>query len=265
MEQSKHYRRLTLSGRAVIDAYKKDRKLTALFKGINRIINSQNTINARSVARSQFRGILRVWFKFSDEDLKPIEATADEKQQYFNKQKETRERKVEDIITNTLLQRILSFDICELLIRSGLRVSELLENKFKFTKASIRFQLNKKPNEYKREYFNIYIMGDVNDWQNKFLRVREESKGKTPKQIYDKLNRQLKKVIPADFSKRSTHICRAIYVRMLYRFKKGTFYSRWGLPRIIQTFLHHDNLSTAGFYQGVQLADDVENIGVVAQ
>lgn len=265
MERSKHYRRLTVSGRNVIDRYKQNRKKADLFRDIKRIINSQNTINARAVARSQFRGILRAWFKFSNEDLKPIEATDEEKQEYFDKQRESREKKIEDIITDTILQRILSYGICELLIRSGLRISELLENNFKFSKSGVKFQLNKKPNEYKREYYDIYIMGDIKDWREKFEKVRNGTKDKTPKQIYDKLNRQLKSVIPAGFSKRSTHICRAIYVRMLYKFKKGTFYSRWGLPRIIQTFLHHDNLNSVGFYQGVEISDDVTNIGVITQ
>jgi len=259
MEKSKHYRRLSTAGRAVISKYKKDRKRHPMFKEMTRIINSQNTINSRSVARSQFRGILREWFKFSNEDLKPIEATDEEKQRYYDKLTFTRENKTEDTITAGIMYQLLNIDICELLIKSGLRVSELLENKFKFSKSGVSLQLNKKRIENKGDFYDIHIIGDIKDWRAKFEKVREGAKSKTPKQIYDKINRQLKKILPAGFSKRSTHICRAIYVRLLYKFRKGTFYSRWGLPRIIQTFLHHDNLSSTAFYQGVTLEDDITN------
>lgn len=257
MEQSKQYQRLTKEGKAIISKFKKDRKKRELFNSIISVINKQNTINSRSVARSNFRGLLRTWFKFSNLEMKRIEATKEEKERYFRKLKETAEQKVEDTVDKALLKELLKNDICELLIKSGLRISELLQNKFRFTKTTVNFQLNKKEN--KTEYYNIHIIGGVKEWKDKFGAMREKYQNRTSKQIYDKLNRQLKGILPAHFSKKSSHICRAVYIRLIYKFKEGTFYGRWSLPRIIQTFLHHDNLSSTAYYQSVELSDDVEN------
>lgn len=262
MEQSKQFKRLPKAGRTIIIKFKQERKRKPLFDAVIADINSQNTINSRSVRRSNYRAILRTWFKFTDAELKPIEAHSEEKQRYFDKLKESAERKEEDIINKALLDRIMSIDVCELLIRSGLRVSELVENKFQFTKNAVRFQLNKK--EDSKYYHDIHILGDIKTWQNKFNNMRTYYKGKTNKQVYDKINRALKQIIPVGFVKRSTHICRAIYVRMLYKFKRGTYYSRWGFPRIIQTFLHHDNLTSTAYYEHIQLSDDVNNIDIKA-
>lgn len=260
MEKSKHYRRLTKQGQAIIQAFKKNRNHNDLMNGINTIINKQNTINARASARSNFRGLLRVHFKFTNMDLLPIQTSDDEKQRYFNILKDAQEKKTEDILDNEILEKLLKIDILNLLIRSGLRISELLENKFKISKDGIKFQLNKKKNEHKDEYHNIMIIGDFKQWKKDFERVREEVKDKRPKQIYDKLNRKMKTIIPKDFTKKSTHICRAIYVKMIYKFKDGTYFKDWTLPRIIQTFLHHDNLNTSGFYQGINFKDDIKTL-----
>jgi len=145
--------------------------------------------------------------------------------------------------------------VCELMIRSGLRISEVLDNTARCTKTTVKFRLNKKVSN---EFHDIKIIGPVSEWVEMYKKMKADFKGRDSKAVTDSINLKLKKILPADFYKRSSHICRAIYVRYLYKFKAGEI-AKWTFPQIITKFLHHDNTAASSYYQHVILDKDVTN------
>ena len=107
-------------------------------------------------------------------------------------------------------------------------------------------------------FYDIKIIGSIQRWNELYKKLKLDL-GKTPsKSTIDKINLKLEDIIPSTFYKQSSHIGRAIYVRYLYKFKSGDI-ENWTLPRIISTFLHHDNTNASAYYQHVVLADDVSD------
>lgn len=254
METSKAFARLPKASKAILIAFKTDRDLIRLFAAMVADINTQNTISSRSVRRSAYRGIMRNVFKLSNEQMKPIEASAAEKQEYFDKSNVSIKAQHEEAVDVSLFKKIMAVStVCELMIRSGLRISEVLDNTPKFTKTKVKFRLNKKIGT---EFHDIKIIGSVPDWIEKYTKMKAEFKGKSSKQIMDSVNLKLKKILPVHFYKRSSHICRAIYIRYLYKFKSGDI-AKWTFPQVIAKFLHHENINASSYYQHIILADDV--------
>jgi len=257
METSKAFLRLPIASRGVLTRYKTDRDLTKLFSAINSDIASQNTIQSRGVRRSSYRGILRNVFKMSNAQMVQIEAQDTEKQDYFNALKAGQNNQHEDKVDLKLLNQIMAVSpIMELMIRSGLRISELLDNQSKLTKKRVQFKLNKKKDN---AFYDIKIIGSIPRWNELYKKLKADLDKTPSKSTIDKINLKLKDIIPSTFYKQSSHIGRAIYARYLYKFKSGDI-ENWTLPRIISTFLHHDNTNASAYYQHVVLCDDVGDI-----
>ena len=197
---------------------------------------------------------MRTVFKLTDEQMTPIEATKEEKQEYFDLSKKTIDAQHEEVVDLAMLKAIIAVSpLCDLMVRSGLRISEVLDNKAKFTKKKVMFRLNKKAGN---DFYEVHIIGSVGDWIKKYHAMKEAYKDRTSKQITDSVNIKLKKILPVDFYKRSSHICRAIYIRYLYKFRTADC-AKWTFPQIISKFLHHDNPTAAVYYQHIILSDDV--------
>ena len=259
MENSKHFRKLPDRSKAIILEYKGDRDKTKLFKKINEDIATQNTISSRGTRRSSYRGILRKWFKLTNEEMLPIKASTTEMKAYFERGQRSARDMTEDRLNKVIIESLLKIDICNLLIRSGLRISELLENKYKLTKKTIKFRLNKKRD---LDYYRIHIIGDFDDWIKRFKALRDRITSPDDiRSIIDKLNRDLKTILDESFRKRSSHICRAIYIRLIYENKDAKPWARWTLPRIIKHFIHHENLQSTGYYESV-IFDEPINIDI---
>ena len=260
MENSKHFRKLPNKGKAIILNYRNDRDAEKLFQKINDDIGTQNTISSRGTRRSNYRGILRKWFRMTNEEMEPIKASNTEMKAYFERGQRSARDMTEDRLNKVILESLLKIDICNLLIRSGLRISELLENKYKLTKKTIKFRLNKKRD---LDYYKIHIIGDFDEWIKRFKKLRDSiTSPEDIRSIIDKLNRDLKTILDESFRKRSSHICRAIYIRLIYENKEDTPWVRWSLPRIIKHFIHHDNIQSTGYYESV-VFDEPINIDII--
>ena len=112
-------------------------------------------------------------------------------------------------------------------------------------------KLNKKQND--NSLYPIHTLINPFEFYKRLMTFRYYNQKKT-NQWNSILNPQLKKIIPEDFYKRSTHICRGIYAHYMYKFdeKKRT------MPNIIETYLH-DKTSTE-HYQYIQFDSSVYKI-----
>ena len=144
MEDTRSFIKLPIRSRGILKTFQTEKDEVKLFKLINEDINSQKTISSKQVRRSQYRGILRNIFHMSDDDMKLIQSTEEQKQEYFDVSKNSIKRQKEHKVNLALFKQIMSIStICELMIRSGLRITELLENESRINKT-VRFRLNKK-------------------------------------------------------------------------------------------------------------------------
>ena len=253
MEQTRSFIKLPIKSRGILTTFRTDKDDVKLFKFINEDINSQKTISSKQVRRSQYRGILRNIFHMTDDEMKLIESTEEQKQQYFEKSKQSVKNQKEHKVNLSLFKKIMDLStICELMIRSGLRISELLENESKINKT-VKFKLNKKESN---DFYTIHIIGDTQDWIKKYNKMKIDFQDIPAKRIIDALNYKLRKLIPEEEYKKSSHICRALYISYMYKFRKG-IYKKWTLPQIISKYLHHENTNASAYYQHIILADDV--------
>ena len=256
MESSKAFLRLPIKSRGTLTAFKTHRDLGKLFIAINQDINTQNTTQSRGVRRSNYRGILRNVFKLSEAEMRPIETGDAEKQQYFDALKKGQDNQHEDKVNEDLIKKIIAVSpVCELMVRSGLRISELLDNPSHVTNKFVKFKLNKKKDN---EFYDIHIIGSIPHWVALYKQMKTQFKGIVSHNIIDSINIKLKGIIPPDFYKRSSHICRALYVRYIYTFREPPI-DTWTLPRIISTYLHHDNTNASAYYQHVVFSGDMTN------
>lgn len=244
MQDSNQFKKLPSGDRvALVDIQDND----LLFAHINNSIDSQNTIKSKSVRRSVFRGLLRKFKNLSSDDMKPIEATAEQKQAYFDSNKVGLESQTESKILPELFKNILlSNPIVYLLCTSGLRIAELLSNKHEITGNVIKFELNKKGSLSLHE---IHIIGSVPKWIKLFKRMKEATKETADITLVNRINNQLKTIIPSTFYKQSSHIARGIYINLV----KITLESNMTLPNIITRYLHHERPSASVHYQNVTL------------
>jgi integrase len=248
MKTSKQYFKLPKAGRRILADFEKNGDRKALFNAINRQIETQNTLKSKQVRLSVFRGLLRKYFNMSNADMRPIETTPEQKQAYFESGVIGFQKQHEDKVSERLIRGIMNTSpICDLMVRSGLRIGELLDNEYRFIQGVPEFKLNKKRRSM---FYPVYILGDTKEWNESFIRLRREFKGiDATKAISDKINIMLKKVIPATFYKRSTHICRAIYALYIHKFMGGNM----TLPQVIARFLNHESPTTSIYYQHITL------------
>ena len=253
MEKSKQWKKIPASGKKILTDFgiHKDKKI--LFERILLNIDTQKSVASKQVRRSVFRGLLRNYFKMTDAQMKPIETTDDQKKEYFAVLQTGFAKQHEDEISKELMIEIMGVSVvCELMIRSGLRIGELLSNPMKIIKGAVYFKLNKKKES---KYHKIYIIGDQPDWIKRFRKMKRDFKDKKEVNITDMINKKLKLIIPETFYKRSSHICRAIFVQYINKFKTGNE----TLPQLITKYLHHENPMASVYYQHVKLNDDVDD------
>ena len=238
MELSKQYLKLPQAARIGL------RRLSGppLFKFINESINTQKTIKSQGVRRAIFRGLLRNYLNYTDDDLKPIEASDDFKQAYHESGIATLRSQHESKLTIEILKKILSYPLLYLLCTSGLRIDELLSNEYILSSRFIEIKLNKKKIS---KLYKIKILGPFFKWKRLFITIR---KIHTPTiNIINQYNIILKDIIPDSFYKRSTHICRGIYVLLI----KTLIEPSMTMPNLIEKYLHHESAMPSVHYQNL--------------
>ena len=253
MEQSKQYNKLPARAKAILIRYKNNRDISELFNAILSNLDTQKTIRSKQVRLSVFRGLLRNHFNMSDEQMKLIEPTIEQKQTYHDELNAGYQNQHEDIITQDLIVSIMNTaDVCNLMIRSGLRIGELLENPMKIVRSKVYFKLNKKLDS---KYYSVHILGNAKKWIQSYRELKRKYKDTSLKTISDRVNLKLKSVLPSNFYKRSSHICRAIYVHYVNRFKDNNL----TLPQVIQKYLNHENPTASVYYNHAVLHRDMED------
>jgi len=253
MNTSKQFKKLPNNGKVILTAFQRNRDKAVLFASIIGHLETQKTLRSKQVRLSMFRGLLRNYFGLSEDDMKPIETTTEQKQAYHDAGRAGFDRQHKDTISEALIMKIMGVsNICKLLIQSGLRVGELFDNEFRVVKGRPEFKLNKKKDSV---YHHVHIMGNVKIWIDAFRAIRREYKGMDTKGVGDRLNVKLKLVIPDTFYKRSTHICRAIYANYVNKFVE----TRMTLPQVISKYLNHDSLTSSVYYNHIVLDNDVSD------
>ena len=252
MQASKQFAKLPKAGQAIMTAYANDGNKSKLFSSIRANVLTQNTVKSTSVRRSIFRGLLRNHFDMSETDLSPIEATEEQKQAYFDSNNTGFARQTESTLNKALLKKLLKVQILKLLITSGLRVSEILDNDSKIEDGIISFKLNKKVGS---EWFTVHTVIPSKKWYIAYKRMKTSYAGKTSTGIVGGLNKMIKTIVPASFYKKSTHICRAIYIKYQYKHNNP---NGLPMPQLIQKYLNHANAVSSIHYNYVKLDDDVD-------
>lgn len=249
MELSKQYLKLPQAARIALRKLIGDKNFIAfndkiLFKFINESIDTQKTIKSKGVRRAIFRGLLRNHLNYTEDMMKPIEATDDFKQAYHDSGVATLRNQHESKLNLDILTKILFHPVLYLLCMSGLRVDELLSNEYKFIGNTIQVKLNKKVSS---EFYPIHIIGSFAKWKRNFIKIRKLII-KTPAiNIVNKYNVILKDIIPTSFYKRSTHICRGIYILLI----KNLIESEMTMPNLIEKYLHHESATPSVHYQNL--------------
>ena len=250
-KQSKQYLKLSKSARKVLDDYVSSGKKRQLFKDIKENVATQNTLKSRHTRQSIFRGLLRKYFDFTDEHMKPIAFTEDEKQNYFDSNQQGLQQHRETTINAELIDKIIKIHpLCYLMVTSGRRAGELLDNDVKFDDGKVFMKLNKKRDT--GVWYPIHILGSLDHWKTIYEQVKNSKKSSIS--IINSVNVGLKHIIPKAFYKRSSHICRAIYIRYIYQYHNP---NNKTLPYIIQKYLHHESGESGAYYHHVVLDDDV--------
>ena len=217
---SKSFLKLSKSARNIIDNYYHNEEKTnkeELFEAIIANVATQKTIGSKHTRLSIFRGLLRNYFNMSDEDMKPIDRSDQQKQEYFEHNRRSFNNQHEDIITHSLFKEIIKDPICYLMVTCGRRIGELLDNDVRFNNGTVFMKLNKKKDA--DVLYPIHILGCLEKWKAIYHNCIVLNKKRPSIVVINEVNTRLKMLLPISFYKRSSHICRAIYIRYIYKFK----------------------------------------------
>lgn len=247
---SKSYVKLSKAARKILDDFNEKNNKKKLFDAIIANVATQKTIGSKHTRLSVFRGLLRKYFNMSDEDMKPIDRTDDEKQAYFESNRRGFNNQHEDIVSYDLFKNIIEDPICYLMVTSGRRIGELLDNEVQFNDGKVYIKLNKKKDC--DTLYPIHILGSLAKWKAMYHALVANKK-RSSIVVINEVNTRLRMLLPISFYKTSSHICRAIYIRYIYMFKTG----KSTLPQIINKYLHHESPAASIYYNHVILADDV--------
>lgn len=255
MNTSAQYQRLPADAKVIMDNFQAGRiSKTKLFSEIKTNLRSQTTVKSKAVRRATFRGLLRTYFDMSDKDMKSIEATVRQKQIYFDSNEAGLNNQTESIYNKAVIRRLMTKDILYLLITSGLRVRELLDNDALKLDTGIQFKLNKKGDS--DEYFKITPIIDEEEWWAKYMAMKRDNRDKKSASTVGVLNKFIKKIVDEDSYKKSTHLCRALYVKYMHKFRNP---ENKPLSLFIKKILHHSNLDSSAHYQYAILSENVDN------
>jgi hypothetical protein len=254
MNDLKQFNKLPMSGRAILTEYEMHKDKNELFNAINANVATQKTVSSKSVRRAIFRGILRRHFKMADDQMKKIESTEESKHEYFNVLKSGFEKQRVNTIDKSLLQKISSQDIINyLLMTSGLRIRELIDNESKFENGKIYFKIDKKITS---DFYEIKPIINGEKWYKTYQLMKLNISNRPITSVINGLNKRLKRVIPADFYKKSSHICRAIFAAYSIKFRNP---DKLTSPQLITKILRHNVIGSSTHYQYIKLSDDVDD------
>ena len=254
MNELKQFHKLPIASKAILTEYETNKDKNKLFDAVNANVATQKTVSSQSVRRSIFRGILRKHFKMTDGQMKKIEATSENKQEYFNTLKVGLNKQRVNEVNKSLLQKILSQDaINYLLITSGLRIQELIGNESKFENDKIYFKINKKITS---DFYEIKPIINGKKWFKIYKLMKLNISDRPITSVVNGLNKRLKRIIPDDFYKRSSHINRAIFVAYSVKFRNPNNLTP---PQVISKILRHNGIGSSTHYQYIKLADDVND------
>jgi hypothetical protein len=251
-----HYLKLPKVGRQIIDTYTDSGDIAKLMRSIQANVDTQKTPSSKMSRSHQFIGLLRkAPFNLTTEQLAPIIPTDAEYDEIKAIQVENfQNTKHVDIITKPMFDMLLGLsDLTYLLMVTGRRVNEILFNRVEFKDGVMYVELSKNKAGDNAPLTQIYTLDNIADIERRFKRLR--SKDNTHAVLY--LNRKLKAILPEGFSKRSSHILRAIYVAFIDKFRNPGGLS---VPQLIITYLNHDGASSVGHYQYIKLGDNITDV-----
>jgi hypothetical protein len=254
--QTKQYGKLTKAGKAIADAFAESGDRKELFKSIKRDIRTQKKDTSRRTRLCLWRGMMKVGFGFTDKDLSPIPYTKAHKAVCVASINSGIDRQRECTLDRATVQRVLdSHPALYVLTTSGRRAMELISgNVTRKRSGEVLVQLSKKADNTP---VPIEILGDPEVWWAKYKEVKQELKRVSAIALVNKLNTMLKGILPDTCSKRSTHACRSVYLRIFYQFRNE---SKATLPSVIRKYLNHEGAGAVGHYQHILLADDVGDL-----
>lgn len=250
------YKKIPRVARNILDTYESDRDINVLFDAIKAHVDTYSNPSTAYVRISEFRSLLKKYFNLTPDDLIPIQQTKTQTEDYnkalFNKHQSRRELTVSVDIFN----RIMGLGVIpELLCRSGLRINELLNN-VDIRNGRVYVQISKKRLSNREASkaaeaaeasantpVEVFILGKTRDWIAKYEDMNPRNVKHETLVTY--VNKNLKLIIPAEFPKRSSHICRALYARFIYQFLNK---SHKQFFQITREFLHHNSDASSNSY-----------------
>lgn len=250
----KGYKKLPKSSKKVLNDFLEHKDNNKLFEDILVNVDTQKTIKSRQVRLSVFRGILKRVFDMGTKEMKPIEPSVEQKEEYFQSNVQGFKKQKEETITKEMMEDIKDIPLFFLLMTSGRRIDEIITNDVVFENDVIKVKLNKKKKDV---FYPIKTLICPKKWYEMYLQTTNElaDKYKNKDTIINNFNKKMRGIIPQGFYKRSSHICRAIYVRYIYQFLREGGET---LANVIHTHLNHDTLKSVGYYQHVILNDDLK-------
>ena len=248
MESLKQFKKLTRHAKSVINAYVDDADDAKLFNSISDDINTQKTVMSKQVRRSQYRGVLRA-IGFTDETMKPIEATGEEKQQYATKMRDSLSSHRESVLGYDDLIALGSIsNLSYLLLTSGRRINEVLDGEVKFDDdtETVYVKLSKSQTG---DMVPIYTLINFTEWKRIYYEMVDEYKTTKPTTVGCYLNLKIRNIVGDKSMKMSSHILRAIYARYIYEFRNDKHLT---LSGVITKYLNHENSASSQYYQHVK-------------
>jgi len=221
-------------------------------------IDTQKTIKSKSVLRSTLRGILRVHFNLTNEELKPIEASDQEKQDYHDSNKVSLEVQYMCNVSAKIITDMMKDPILSLLLYSGRRIGELLSNEYEIRDGDFYILLNKTNGGLNSDaigFHKIFLLCPTEMFKERLIALRGSYIDRTEKYVVNLVNVAIKNILPNDFYKKSSHITRSIYARYIFQFMNP---DKHPLPYIVTKYLNHGSNMASIFYQHITLDQDVE-------
>lgn len=265
---SKQYLSLSKKSKNIIDTYYINKNKSKLFCDIISHIDSLHTYNSKYVVQSKFRSLLTNVFNFSYDDIKPLHFDKSQTEKYNNTLYNNFENKKVITINKQMFADLLNNDILLLLICSGRRWNELSKircYKYDDPKASRRddiyhFEcpLLKKKNN-KLNFSDINIIGNHKIFYDLFCKNVYLSKLPSSQSVNNKIKYIFSKyeIFNNPNLKLSTHLMRAIYVLLIYRFFNS---SDMTYPNVIRKYLGHNDYQSIIHYQYVKLSNDFTSL-----
>ena len=250
------YRYLPAASKAFIDAFADNSDHDEVFKQILLAVKKITPYRKAYKRQSQYRVLLRDEFKLSPADLMPLKATAEQSAKYNAELMVNRKPTPETTINRSLLQTIIDSSItANLLCRSGLRISELINN-VDIVDGVPHATISKTRRVVKLK-LPMNILGSTSEWIDMYKLFKESSSGVLDNTVVSYVNVAIRHAVPKTFPKRSSHLCRAIYAAYRYKFDND---DKNVVSASIRQSLNHTTKGSAENYQYIKLSADCKGI-----